>query len=286
MLGLIAGPHAAGSADVPASPFTVNSGRSSFTFPLPNLQQRLNNNFSFVILPIHASIQLQSNPLYPAHLIPLDIGDPNVITNLAAVSPALRQLLEDALRYNSMNFSGTITIRPLHPREVLVRCCQSDPAQDPTQQQARKEPGTWWTDVRDMPLSVSDIRSGLAIRPDWNQDGNLEFFVVPEDCDIIALEGLASSQCLIKNDHRFVKLLANTHYPNFPPPHPQFDFVDGQYLSGGINQIAIVGNFGDTHGNGITCPGFAFYRQAGHRGGPSGYMPCIAIIETGFDVEM
>ena len=232
-------------------------------------------------MPVHDSIQLvPDGSLHPAHPIPLNIGDPDVV--LAAAIQPPQPLVEEALRYNSMNFFGTITVRPLYPGEILVRCCQSDPSQDPAQQRARKEPGTWWVDVADMPLSVSDIRSGLAIRPDWNQDGNLEFFVVPEGCNITVLEGLASSQCLTKNNHRFVKLLTNTYYPNFPP---QLNFVDGQYLIGGTNQIAIVGNFGDVHGNGIIRPGFAFYR-VNHPAGQNGYVPCIAIIETGFDVEL
>jgi hypothetical protein len=110
----------------------------------------------------------------------------------------------------------------------------------------------------------------MAIRPDWNQDGNLEFFVVPENCNIVILEGIAASiQLNNSNGSRYYGLLQGAHflvaYPNF---NLAADYTN-RYLSGGSMQIFITNNR-----NGI-----AFTQGAGH-------ILCIAIIETGFDVEL
>jgi hypothetical protein len=69
---------------------------------------------------------------------------------------------------------------------MLVRCSQN----------GSREPGLWWTLISDMPLSILGVRNGIAVLPNWNQNGNLEFFVVPEGCNMIVLEGTASDQRL------------------------------------------------------------------------------------------
>ncbi|MDR2420009.1 MAG: hypothetical protein LBD40_01655 [Puniceicoccales bacterium] len=132
----------------------------------------------------------------------------------------------------------------------------------------------------------------MAIRPDWNQDGNLEFFVVPENCDILVLAGTISSQALQRNNSNYWPLNAGWHFqcnaaahmPEFLDPQrnplgmanfPGLQNVNDQYLGGGDVQLIITGNWGDI-GNGTKGNGVAFLQ----------YMPCIAIIETGFDVEL
>jgi hypothetical protein len=179
----------------------------------------------------------------------------------------IRQLYRD-----QENFSGAVTIRTLEPGEILVRCCQ----------QNSQEPGGWWVKIQDMPLSMADVRVGIAVLPEWNQNGNLEFFVVPEGSNIVVLEGLASSQELT-NINNYGQLGMGQHItilrgPNGAVIGLQFPAgwnhqnLNTRWLAGGVNQIAIVGNW-DLLNN---RPGSAF----------QGCYQAIAIIETEFDVEL
>jgi hypothetical protein len=118
----------------------------------------------------------------------------------------------------------------------------------------------------------------MAVLPEWNQNGNLEFIVVPEGCDIIILEGLASSQKLIKpNKNKQLPLGGHARLQTIGSLQCVFlpqgcSNVDEYYLRGGTNQIDIVDNWD----NNLRRVGFAF-RQC---------MSCITIIQTGFDVEL
>jgi hypothetical protein len=131
-----------------------------------------------------------------------------------------------------------------------------------------------------MPMSINDIRQGIAILPNWNQDRNLEFFVVPEGCNIVVLQGRAASMQLPSIvDHRpaiYYRLQLNQHYDQIfvnqaIGSHPlDRRRVTNHYLQGGIQQIHITQNWASGHGVGV-----AF----------AGYIHCIAIVQTGFDVE-
>jgi hypothetical protein len=197
---------------------------------------------------------------------------PNPIVIAANAADLLFQEMKNiiqALCRDQINFSNQITVRRLEAGEILVRCCQ----------QNSPEPGGWWVKIQSMPLSIADVRNGIAVLPEWNQNGNLEFFIVPEGCNIVVLEGVTASQQLALDP------LSYNNY-QLPQPTPMMGgrvalvggqirlpqgctSINGQYLRGGANQISITGNW-----NGR--PGAAFLS----------YVPCIAIIETGFDVEL
>jgi hypothetical protein len=151
-----------------------------------------------------------------------------------------------------------------------------------------------------MPLSVSDIRSGLAIRPDWNQDGNMEFFIVPENNNIWVIDGNAASQQLRSgrpNRQKFYQLQPNEHFTRnggqdmlqqsggnmIPLVGAGRNIVTNQWLQGGCRQIFIINNRHTNPDSPRPIFGDAF---SDHVGNLFNYMPCIAIIETGFDVEI
>jgi hypothetical protein len=167
-----------------------------------------------------------------------------------------------ALHREQVDFSNRITVRKMEAGEVFVRCCQNGAC----------EPGGWWVKIQDMPLSIVNVRDGTAVKSEWNQNGNLEFFIVPEGCNIVVLEGRAALQQLTTSSYNNQKLPRGGHATlvggriNLPLGCTD---VNGQYLRGGTNQIAITGNW-----NGR--PEAAFQP----------YMSCIAIIEAGFDVEL
>ena len=97
-----------------------------------------------------------------------------------------------------------------------MRCCQ----------QNSPEPGGWWVKIQDMPLSIADVRSGIAVLPEWNQNGNLEFFVVHEGSNIITLEGMASSQEL-QNTNNYWRLNAGQHITIIRNPNIGLQFPAG-----------------------------------------------------------
>jgi hypothetical protein len=186
--------------------------------------------------------------------------DPNA-TNLTFQE--MKDIIQ-ALHREQVNFSNRITVRKMEAGEVFVRCCQN----------GAREPGGWWVKIQDMPLSIVDVRDGTAVKSEWNQNGNLEFFVVPEGCNIVVLEGVTASQQLALDplSYNNCQLPINGHTVlvsgQIRLPQGCIN-INGQYLRGGTNQIAITGNW-----NGRS--GAAFL----------GYMSCIIIIETGFDVEL
>jgi hypothetical protein len=303
-------------ATVPASPFKVNSG-SSATFLINgrwvNLLTDLNFNLNQEI-PLLAGVPVNAggvnatlgrylvdiydsidNPHGTLYLRPI-VGHPFVSNDQALADSFTNNILNNAphhiqvqanfvaaapeqasiirqLHRDQENFSGVITIRALEPGEILVRCCQ----------QNSPEPGGWWVKIQDMPLSIADVRSGIAVLPEWNQNGNLEFFVVPEGSNIIILEGMASSQELQNtNNYRWlnagqnVTILRNPGNMiiglQFPEGHRNNPNLSTNWLDGGVTQVAIVGNWDSLNNR----PGNAF----------QGYYQAIAIIETGFDVEL
>ena len=320
------GAHAANvlPATVPASPFTVDSGRSS---RLAIIQPQQLQAGMPIEIPIHNTAMFQQAatraalPAYRHNIrtaqnpqglniaeVPqgptaslqdfqnnfanyvwpgLAIQGPNPVQIAAALqgvlTPQEQKNILQSLYHTQNTFSGGINIRRLQGGEVLVRCCE----------QGAKESGTFWSNISDMPLSIANIRNATAVLPDWNQNGNLEFFVVPENCDILVLEGTISSQALRRNNGNYWYLGVGWHFryntvrhgPEFSDPGGAFwdmaganiQGVNDQYLQGGSTQLVITGNYGNI-GNGVIGNGLAFLN--------GGYMPCIAIIETGFDVEL
>jgi hypothetical protein len=262
-------PHAAGSADIPASPFTVNSGRSSGIFvPMPGT--------ATMPLPLHASAQPNANITFPGFRGVLDLT--NIQNAIAAGLGGNRHYDVEVKRvYHS--FSNHLNRHTLQGGEVLVRCCQLN----------SPEPGAWWVQLRDMPLSIADVRDGTAVLPDWNQNGNLEFFVVPEGCGIEIFEGIVASMQMETGNgpfrREYIQLRPGGHYDYnglSQDYRSRRNIVTTQYLRGGVSQIYITDNYGDVYGNGHNQSGFAFHNLLGL---PS-YMSCVAIIETEFDVEL
>jgi hypothetical protein len=296
----------------PVEPFTVDSGKSSKCFagvaPFAN-------PYHLVLLHNLVPLALPDNPPNPplvqyTHDIynPISNPDGNIVLSLLPNSPQKVQsfpidfarsfdnyvspggllhgrnpitigrgvnILTDTekesiireLCRSQQSFSKNITINRLNPGEILVRCCEK----------GSNEPGSWWVKIGDMPLSIVDVRDGIAVKSEWNQDGNLEFFIVPEGCNTIILEGPASSQKLTATNtnkrlplgkHARLQLIGSLLHVHLPQ---RCDDVDGHYhLRGGTNQIDIIGNYN------IGRAGFAFLQ----------YMQCVAIIQTGFDVEL
>jgi hypothetical protein len=83
-------------------------------------------------------------------------------------------------------FSGDVVFGKIPPGTVLVRYCQKESI----------EPGQFWSELDDIALILNDIRQGLAVAPEWNQDGFLEMLVVPEDIPLESYSGKAASQKL------------------------------------------------------------------------------------------
>jgi hypothetical protein len=255
------GAHAASSADIPASPFRANTGKSSY--------RALGS-----IIPLHHSVNSITPPpwWYPP------INNVAIIQTLQAVTipfqrnPVVihpiptQEEINNAIEEYANCFSNDIVLRQLSGGELIVRCCQ----------QGAPEPGCWWVPVQDFPLSVQQLREDIANLPDWNQNGNLEFFVVPEGCNITILEGrVAAQQLRNSHDDKYFWLMAGEYYGI-----PFMDMVrDGQrneaterYLQGGALQMFVLLNSSISNHN----TGDAFIP----------YISCIAIIETGFDVEL
>jgi hypothetical protein len=114
------------------------------------------------------------------------------------------------------------------------------------------------------------VRNGTAVRPDWNQNGNIEFFVVPEKSAIVVIEGRAASYQLFSPPKRFFQLAIEEHAQmGRALPSGLGSEVTNQWLPGGDNQIFVIANNRNQR-RPIFIP----------------YASCIAIIETGFDVEL
>ena len=145
------------------------------------------------------------------------------------------------LHREQINFSNRITVKKLEAGEILVRCCQL----------GSLEPGGWWVRIQDMPLSIVDVRDGIAVKGEWNQNGNLEFFVVPEGCNIIILEGVTASQQLTDsyNNQKLPKgghatlVVIGGGIEVINLPLGRCTDVNKHCLRVGTNQIAITGNW-------------------------------------------
>jgi hypothetical protein len=131
--------HAAGLAAVPASPFTVDSGKTAW------------NSFPGNI-PLHASARPGGN-INPAlandmvTLAPIDAGLLRAINNANAI-PFLHPYAVDHGRIVDDNCACfcNMNSRLLQPGEVLVRCTEN----------GALEPGEWWVNIGDMPLSIAN----------------------------------------------------------------------------------------------------------------------------------
>ena len=221
------GAHAASSADIPASPFKVDSGKSAWqSFP---------GN-----IPLHVSAQPGANINLavrddPAILAPIDAGLLAAINaaNATGFAPAVYAGVDHGrIVYDNRRSFNNMNPRLLQPGEVLVRCTEN----------GALEPGEWWVVIGDMPLSIANIRNGIAVRPDWNQNGNLEFFVVPEGSAIVVIEGRAASyQLSLLPPKRFFQLAAEEYVQRGQALIVGVD-VTNQWLSGGDNQILIIAN--------------------------------------------
>jgi hypothetical protein len=217
-------------------------------------------------------------------LLQNSIANP-VVANLA-IGPVLNLLEEknviQSLYYTQHTFAGGINVRRLEGGEILVRCCE----------RASREPGIFWSQIRDMPLSIADIRNRIAVLPNWNQDCNLEFFVVPEGCNIVVLSGRAASQPLISSTNEAYWMMPlGVHFRCIGQGQPEFlnpagaaiapgvgglgQIQQNCHLLGGGSQVVITGNKN----------GSAFF-IVNHPAGAQGYMPCITLLETGFDREV
>ncbi|MDR2419932.1 MAG: hypothetical protein LBD40_01240 [Puniceicoccales bacterium] len=264
-------------AHAPMTPFKLQEGASSQDI----IRQQWEQGFDPIRIPVHPSVdtftdQGTHQPLapyaYPQGHMNRDItNDENCVAlfqaslgiQVAFNPQELRSQLTDqqkcniirALAYTQPNFSQRIIIRKLQPGEVLTRCAQRHTI----------EPGSWWTRAQDMPTSVKAVREGTAVLPDWNQTGKLEFFVVPEGCDLVVLEGLAAAQCLREYDIRNPDNPRMTRKGRYYKQDTNED-VTNHYLQGGTNQIFITGNIN----------GAAFVQNL---------LRCVTILDTGFEVE-
>jgi hypothetical protein len=255
-----AGTHAAGLAVAPVSPFRVSTGKSSY---------RAFGN----IIPLHNSVNLIALPLqHPpindvATIQALKAATIPFQRHLAVIHPIPTQMeVDSAIEEYANCFSNGIILRQLSGGEVIVRCCQ----------QGAPEPGCWWVPLQDFPLSAQQLREDIANLPDWNQNGNFEFFVVPERCNITILEGRVAAQQL-KNSYnsRYFRLNGRECYGMLFRDNVQAgqrNEVTKAYLQGGAIQMFVLLN-SSISGHNI---GNAFVNN----------MPCFAIIETGFDVEL
>jgi hypothetical protein len=198
---------------------------------------------------------------FPGGNFPVGAVNPiGIAPNALNLSPQEKRNVIQMLHREQINFSNRITVKKLEAGEILVRCCQL----------GSLEPGGWWVRIQDMPLSIVDVRDGIAVKGEWNQNGNLEFFIVPEGCNIVVLEGPTAAQQLSHRNQWRLPVGKSVILVNGEIRLPQeCADINTQYLRGGSNQIAITGNW-----NGR--PGVAFQP----------YMSCLAILETGFDVEL
>jgi hypothetical protein len=251
----------------PVEPFTVDSGKSAY-----GVWAGANDNVPMYSLVAPAVLNPAVANKAQMPFPPSNAARVNAAAGQAAVFfPALNPVeCQTKILGPSASFSGNIQVAQLQPGRIIARCCQG----------GSKEPGVWWVSLQDMPWGITSIRSGTAVLPNWNQNGNLEFFVVPEPCNIVILEGWAASQALGGNlsaegQRSYWQLGAGQHFSTTTGrviPGNQLlnggNFVDvtNRILQGGTNQIYIMEN----------RAGLAF----------NGYMPCLAIIETRFDVEL
>jgi hypothetical protein len=292
----------------------VNSGRSSFDIfniqaPVPG---QLNDT---VIIPLHSTAVTVPGPGLPNPPI-ITFSTINGLQAQAIGFPFLAKEIQDSIATNAQSFSNNapqpqIKVRQVNPGEMLVRCSQN----------GSREPGLWWTFISDMPLSILGVRNGIAVLPNWNQDGNLEFFVVPEGCNMIVLEGIASDQRLPEAavnttpgpvwtaDGNVTNVLGNPVGGDPRSiPNPVWDPTFHGNMLNGIKRSAkfIKLNPGDVFGQGVaTVLNLAAlvntdrdvtgqYLVGGCRqifivnGGANfqNYVPCIALIVTGYLVEI
>lgn len=93
-------------------------------------------------------------------------------------SKCLKQFEEQA-----NTFSGNIHVHKLEPGTVLVRVFGK--GQSPLR--------ACWSRLDDHPNSsvtcAKDLLNKLAVRPDWNGDGNMAIMIVPNDFDVFVAEG-------------------------------------------------------------------------------------------------
>ncbi|MDR0445016.1 MAG: hypothetical protein LBG98_01885 [Puniceicoccales bacterium] len=251
-------------AVAPMSPFTVGTGKSSY------------QAFSLTV-PLHQSVNsiapgaaLQYPPINNVAVIrgfKTQAAAALLHPNLIPPIPTQAQV-ENAIEEYANCFSNGIVLRQLHGGEVIVRCCQG----------GASEPGSWWVSLQDFPLSLQQLRENLANLPNWNQDGNLEFFVVPEECNITVLEGVVAAQQLNGGNLRYFQLRGGEHYErNFLNNVSQRVEVTKNYLQGGAKtQIYVLLNGSYSNHN----VGIAFSNAN------VDYIPCLAIIPTGWDVEL
>jgi hypothetical protein len=104
----------------------------------------------------------------------------------------------------------------------------------------------------------------------------LEFFVVPEGCNITILEGRVAAQQL-RNSHndRYFRLIEREYYGMLFTNNVQAGQrteTTGGYLQGGAIQMFVLLNSSISGHN----TGDAFVN----------YISCLAIVATGFDVEL
>jgi hypothetical protein len=84
-------------------------------------------------------------------------------------------------------FSGNVTIHRLEPGTVLVRVFGK----------GQSILSSCWCDAADSASTVKeakDLYNKLAVRPDWNGDGNLGIWIIPEGIDVYVAEGKIASQ--------------------------------------------------------------------------------------------
>jgi hypothetical protein len=83
-------------------------------------------------------------------------------------------------------FSGNVEYKEIPPGTVLVRyTCQRN-----------IEPGAFWTELKDVRLSLGEIRRDTAVLPDWNTDGAMEMLVVPESPKLHSFSGKTATQVM------------------------------------------------------------------------------------------
>ena len=91
------------------------------------------------------------------------------------------------LSWESNTFSGDVHIHKLEPGTVLVRVFG----------QGQSVKSACWARLDDDKSSVTcaqDLYKKLAVKAEWNGDGNLGVFIVPEGADIWVAEGKIASQ--------------------------------------------------------------------------------------------
>lgn len=87
----------------------------------------------------------------------------------------------------SSSYSDNVTIHQLKPGTVLVRVLGN----------GQSTKASCWSKLSDENSSFTcakDLYTNLAVKPEWNGDGNLAIFVVPDDADIWVAEGKIASQ--------------------------------------------------------------------------------------------